>query len=280
MDDMNPFWLFVICWWVFSFGFFWGGEERVMAVVCFFSPLYERFFFSYKTSYCPTLTQKILWGFSGSHQNDVKGDCKPRESPIRSIPFSRDKTSVTTSSIHLTHNMRTAAIVLQDLNGQNNLPPRRFQGVTDNLNTLSSLIICQLLSCFPPTVSVLLRSSQGSDFLSHPHIKSSQTWKVPCMHFRYNCSYKSTPPLLNAQKNKPSKKPAGQSISHHIRTAMPSYAELRTPKQGDGPLTKAVIFSSNLSSSVPRWPPWQSHQHQPLHVSELSNYCHQPPHHK
>lgn len=149
-----------------------------------------------------------------------------------------------------------------DLNGQNDPPLLRFQEVIDNLNTLSSFIICQLLSCFPPTVSVLLRPFQGSDFLSHPHIKSLQTWKVAHTHFRYNnCSFMTTPPL-NAQENKLSKKPAGQSVSHHIRTAMPSYAELHTPKQGDGPWTKAVFFSSNLSSAGPRWPPWQRDQHQ------------------
>lgn len=129
-------------------------------------------------------------------------------------------------------------------------------------------MICQLLPCFPPTVSVLLRLFQGSDFLSRPHIRSLQTWNVPHTPFRYkrynNCSFKSTPPLLNAQKNKLSKKPAGQSVSHHARTATQSYAELQKPKQGDGPLTKAVIFSSDLSSSVPRSPPGQRDQHQPL----------------
>lgn len=170
MDDMNPFWLFVICWWVFSFGFFWGVKREWCV---FFLLSMKDSSFLIRQAIVPLLHKRFCEVSSGSHQNNMKADCKPRESPIRSIPFSRDKTSVTTSSIHLTHNMRTAAIVFQDLNGQNNLPPRRFQGVTDNLNTLSSLIICQLLSCFPPTVSILLRSSQGSDFLSHPHIKSS-----------------------------------------------------------------------------------------------------------
>lgn len=160
-----------------------------------------------------------------------------------------------------------------------------------------SFIICQLLSCLPPTVSVLLRPLQGSDFPSHPHIKSLQTWKVPYTHFRYNnCSFKATPPV-NAQKNKLSKKPAGQSVSHHIRTATPNYAELHTPKQGDGPLTKAALISAlisalqcpgdhhgtetNISLYLDTWPARAArkqrallHTHSPQwrNSSELSNY--------
>lgn len=144
MEDMNLFWLFIICWCFFSIYFGFGADERLVWLC------YSGFKWTEKVS-------------------------TPRF-------------------------------------------PRSYR----QLKYFFFLHFLQLLSCFPPTVSVLLRSFQGSDFLSCPHIESLQTWKVPHTHSRHNCSFKSTPPLLNAQKNKLSKKPAGQSVSHHIRTAMPS----------------------------------------------------------
>lgn len=113
-----------------------------------------------------------------------------------SIPFSRDKTTsapVSSSLFAHQYNMKTAAIKLfwiyMYVNGQNNPPSLRFQGVTDNLNTLSFFIICQ--PNFSP--AFLLQSLFCYDPLTAPissfpptHQILPQTRQVPllCFHAR------------------------------------------------------------------------------------------------
>lgn len=146
---------------------------------CHFYPLYGRVFFPYETYYCPTTTRKIWWSFFlGSHQNNMKGDCKDGWKVIWHIPFSWDKAAqATISSAMLSHqyNMKTEAVVLfwiyMYINGQNKPLPLRFQGVIDNLVCLSSSLLRPtflLLLSYP----VLLWPSQGSNFpYTPPHVK-------------------------------------------------------------------------------------------------------------
>lgn len=188
----------------------------------------------------PLLQERLGEVSFGSHQNNMKGDYKNRWKVIWNIPFSRDKTSATMSSILLTHqnNMKTAAIMLFYyaimlfwiyVNGQNDPPSLRFQGVIDNLNTLSSFIIChptfspafllQLQSCYEPLMALI------SSF-PPTHQTLPQTWKVPLFCFRACTSATATAPLsqpsplLNVEKSKLSQKPAGQTVSDHVRTAI------------------------------------------------------------
>lgn len=115
------------------------------------------------------------------------------------------------------------------VNGQNNPPSLRFQGVTDNLNTLSSFIIC--LCNFPPAFLLQSEScydSHGSDFL-FPTLRSNSSMDMKgssALLLRACTSDTAIAPLsqpyalLSVQKTKLLQKMAGWTVSDHVRTAI------------------------------------------------------------
>lgn len=168
-------------------------------VVGFFFLLYmEHYSFLLSHITVPLLQDRLGEVSFGSHQSNMMGDNMMKSD--LSILFSRDKTTSAPVSLALfTHlyNMKTAAIKLfwiyMYVNGQNDLPSLRFQGVLDNLNTLSSFIICQPnfspafllqpLSCydplmaltsFPPTHQILPRARHVPLLCFHAHTPATE----------------------------------------------------------------------------------------------------------
>lgn len=169
-------------------------------VFLFFPLLYmEGSFFLLRHIIVPLLQDRFGEVSFGSHQNNMMGDNMMKSD--LSVPFSRDKTMpalVSSALFTHQHNTKTAAIKLfwiyMYVSGLNDPPSLRFQGVTDNLNTPSSFIICQpnfspafllrSLSCyvpliaqissFPLTCQILPRTHQVPLLCFHVHTPATE----------------------------------------------------------------------------------------------------------